>query len=370
MVQLPIKATPGSTTGLTHLLGMSRSDLSQWFEDRGEKRFRAKQILEWVYRKGARDFGDMTNLSKDLRATLAGSFDLFTSRIARRQASKDGTVKLLLQWPDDATSECVMIPTEMRRTACISSQVGCPVGCKFCASGVGGGQRNLSPGEITEQVLRVRDEAMAAQLTGPENGTVRLSNVVFMGLGEPLLNYDNLMRAVGAINAQWGMIIGARKITISTVGLPKQIRRLADEGLQLNLALSLHAPTDALRRELIPWAEKIPLNDLVEACRYYFESTGREVTLEYILLDRVNDRQTHAKQLARLCKQMRCNVNLIRYNPVEGLPYERPSSEATHAFQGYLRDHGVNAHVRTSRGLDIDAACGQLRRREARGTAT
>ena len=356
------------TTGRTHLLDMSRSDLAQWFEDRREKRFRAKQIMEWIYRKGARDFSDMTNLSKDLRATLAGSFDLFKSRIARRQASTDGTVKLLLQWPDDATSECVMIPAETRRTACISSQVGCPVGCKFCASGVGGGQRNLSPGEIVEQVLRVRAEAMATQPMDAEKGPVRLSNVVFMGLGEPLLNYDNMMRAVGVINAQWGMIIGARKITISTVGLPKQIRRLADEGLQLNLALSLHAPTDALRRELIPWAEKIPLNDLVEACTYYFDNTGREVTLEYILLDHVNDRQTHAKQLARLCKQMRCNVNLIRYNTVEGLPYKRPSSEATHAFQENLRDNGVNAHVRTSRGLDIDAACGQLRRREAMDT--
>ncbi len=196
------------------------------------------------------------------------------------------------------------------------------------------------------------------------DGRGRLSNVVFMGLGEPLANYDNVVRAVRTINAEWGPNIGARKITISTVGLPKQIRRLADEGLQVGLALSLHAPTDGLREELIPWAEAIDLDEIVEACSYYFESTGREITLEYILLDRVNDRQTHAGQLARFCQRLRCNVNLIRYNPVDGLPYGRPSSEATNAFQNHLREHGVNVHIRSSRGLDIEAACGQLRVRE------
>jgi 23S rRNA (adenine2503-C2)-methyltransferase len=184
-----------------------------------------------------------------------------------------------------------------------------------------------------------------------------------MGLGEPLANYEAVMRAVRTINADWGPNIGARKITISTVGLPKQIRRLADEGLQLNLALSLHAPTDVLRAELIPWAEKITIAELVSACRYYFDKTGREITLEYILLSGVNDRPVQASQLARFARQVRCNVNLLRYNPVEGMPYERPSSEAAHAFVRALRDHGVNAHIRTSRGLDIDAACGQLRRK-------
>ncbi|MEK6642717.1 MAG: 23S rRNA (adenine(2503)-C(2))-methyltransferase RlmN [Planctomycetota bacterium] len=339
-----------------HLLDYDPDRMLQHFATIGEPTFRAKQVLEWIYEKSAPSLDAMTNLSKPLRQKLADRFDLFTSTIIRRAASKDGTVKLLLQWPDGATSECVMIPSEERKTACISSQVGCPVGCRFCASGLDGVQRNLTPGQIIEQVLRVRVEA---ELAGG-----RLSNVVFMGLGEPLANYDNVTRAVRTINAPWGCNIGARKITISTVGLPKQIRKLAEEGLQLNLALSLHAPSDTLRAELIPWAEKISLGELTMACRYYFEKTGREITLEYILLHEVNDRQPHAAQLAKFAKNFRCNVNLIRYNPVEGLPYDRPTSEATASFQKYLREHGVNSHVRTSRGLDIDAACGQLRRKE------
>ncbi len=338
-----------------HLLDADPRQLEEYTEALGEKRFRADQLLEWIYRQGALTFDQMTNLPKALRQRLHDDFELYTSRIIRRSASRDGTVKLLLQWPDEATSECVMIPHERRRTACLSSQVGCPVGCRFCASGIGGLQRNLTSGEIVEQALRVGAEASA------DGGA--LSNVVLMGLGEPLANYDAVMRAVRTINAPWGLSIGARRITISTVGLPKQIRCLADEGLQLNLALSLQAPTDGLREELIPWAREIRLAELAEACKYYFTTTGREITLEYVLLAGKNDRQTHAAQLARFAGQFRCNLNLIRYNPVDGLPYSRPSSEAAYAFQRHLREHGVNAHLRTSRGLDIDAACGQLRRK-------
>jgi 23S rRNA (adenine2503-C2)-methyltransferase len=339
-----------------HVLDFTPDQLGEFFASLDEKPFRAKQVLEWVYEHGATSFDEMTNLSKRLREMLKERFVVYASQIVRRSVSSDGTVKLLLKWPDGATSECVMIPEEPRRTACISSQVGCPVGCRFCASGMSGLQRNLTAGQIVEQVLRVSGEATA--------GEGRLSNVVFMGLGEPLANYDAVMRAVRTINASWGPNIGARKITISTVGLPKQIRHLADEGLQLNLALSLHAPTDDLREQLIPWAQKISIADLIDACRYYFEKTGREITLEYILLHEVNDRRTHAQQLARFAKQLRCNINLIRYNVVEGLPFARPTGDAAHAFQQELREHGVNAHIRTSRGLDIEAACGQLRRRE------
>jgi len=355
-VSLPIENQPVAASARVHLLDWTPEQLGAWFAARGEKSFRATQVFEWIYQKGATSFEQMTNLSKSLRDTLAAEFVVFSGEIIRRAASSDGTVKSLIRWPDGATSECVMIPAEARRTACISSQVGCPVGCRFCASGLGGVERNLTPGQIVEQILRVSAEAVASG--------ERLSNLVFMGLGEPLANYDAVLAAVRIINAPWSLNIGARKITISTVGLPKQIRRLAEEGLQVNLALSLHAPTDDLRAQLIPWAEKIGIADLTAACRYYFEKTGREITLEYILLDQVNDRQLHARQLAKFAKTLRCNVNLIRYNPVEGLPYGRPSSEATTAFQRHLRDNGVNAHVRTSRGLDIDAACGQLRRRE------
>ncbi len=349
-------ATDQTQESTRHLLDLDPEELRLWFAERGEPAFRSTQVLEWVYQRGASTFDEMTNLSKELRSKMSAEFVVCRSEVLRRAQAQDGTVKLLLAWPDGATSECVLIPAETRHTACISSQVGCPAGCRFCASGIGGLERNLTSGEIVEQVVRIRAEAAA---TGN-----RLSNVVFMGLGEPLANYDAVVRAVRRINAPWGLDIGARKITISTVGLAKQIRRLADEGLQLNLALSLHAPTDLLRQDLIPWAEKITLADLVEACRYYFDATGREITLEYILLSGTNDRPIHAAQLAGFAKKLRCNVNLLRYNPVEGLAYARPSSQAAHAFVESLRSHGVNAHIRTSRGLDIDAACGQLRRKE------
>ena len=340
----------------THLLDMTPDALATALAEMGEPKYRAKQILQWVYERGASTWEEMTNLSKALRERLVEHFEIYTSDVVRRAASNDGTVKLLLRWPDGATSECVMIPTDRQKTACLSSQVGCPVGCRFCASGLDGLQRNLTTGQIIEQALYARREA---QLTDD-----RLSNIVFMGLGEPLVNYDNVIAAVEIINADWGMGIGARKITISTVGLPKQIRKLAHEGIQLNLALSLHAPNDDLRQELIPWAEKISIRELTDACATYFEMTGREITLEYTLLAGTNDSEDHARELSRFVRRLRCNVNLLRYNPVESLPYKRPTSEAAHAFQERLRALGVNAHIRKSRGKDIDAACGQLRRRE------
>jgi len=305
-----------------------------------------------VFGRGVSDFAEMTDLPRPLRDALAGRWSIRRSEVARRQNSADGTVKLLLSWPDRQTSECVLIPDADRRTACISTQVGCPVGCAFCASGLDGLRRQLSAGEIVEQAVRVRELC--------EDG--RLTHVVVMGLGEPLANYPALVQALRILNAPWGLNIGARRITVSTVGLPAGIRRLAREGLQVNLAISLHAPDDRLRRTLIPWAGKISIDQIVEAGRDFFETTGREVTLEYILLRGVNDKVYHAHELVRICRKMRCNVNLIRYNPVAGLPFERPSSFATNRFLAELRQRGVNAHLRASRGLDIDAACGQLRR--------
>jgi 23S rRNA (adenine2503-C2)-methyltransferase len=340
-----------------HLLGLDDAALTGWLADVGEPAYRAKQIREWVFAHGAESFEVMTNLSKKLRADLAEHFVLYASEIVREQRAFDGTIKLLLRWPDGQTSECVMIPGGRRRTACISSQVGCPVRCAFCASGIGGLERNLSSGEIVEQALRI------GRLCGPE---ARLSNVVVMGVGEPLANYAAVMRAIRTINAADGLNIGARRITISTVGLPSQIKRLAEEDMQVTLAISLHAPNDELRAKLIPWAAKIPLSEIVDAARYYFERTGREVTLEYLLLHGVNDKFQHARELAHLAAKMRCNVNLLRYNPVAGLPFKRPSAEDAHYFVTRLREHGVNAHVRKSRGLDIEAACGQLRRTAGR----
>lgn len=344
-------AEPVSAPGL---FGHTDESLRLAMQAWEEKPFRAGQILEWVYPRGITTYEQMSNLSKALRARLTAELPLYESVAAARQDSEDGTVKLLLRWPDGATSECVMIPEPDRRTACISTQVGCPVGCVFCASGLGGLQRQLTAGQIVEQAMRVR------ALCGEQ----RLSNVVFMGLGEPLANYAATLQALRIINAPWGLGIGARKITVSTVGLPAPMKRLADEKLQITLALSLHAPNDELRRRIIPWAERVSIDALVEACNYYFERTGREVTLEYILLGGLNDGEAQARELVHVARRMRSNVNLIPYNPIAGLPYDRPTDKNAHRFLHLLRDGGINAHLRRSRGLDIDAACGQLRKRQ------
>ena len=268
-----------------------------------------------------------------------------------------------------------MIPDDDRRTACVSSQVGCPVGCRFCASGINGVKGNLTAAQIVEQVYRLGEllretEPPPPPVPGrPPARPPRVTNVVFMGMGEPLANYNNVMQAVRVLHDPECFNIGARRITISTVGVPSRIRDLAGEELPLNLALSLHAPNETLRRQLIPWADHFALPDILAACRYYFERTGREITLEYILLSGVNDRPEHARELAKVCDTMRANVNLIRYNEVEGLPFQRPKSDDVMAFQSILRAAGVNAHVRKSRGRDIDAACGQLRRKQEQQAA-
>jgi len=344
------------TDELLHILDCDKARLTAWLADRGEPRYRADQILQWVYERGARSFDEMTNLSKALRARLAEEAVVYASQVERHDVSKDGTYKLLLRWPDGAASECVMIPDDARRTVCVSTQVGCPVGCSFCASGLDGLERNLTAGEIVEQVMRVGQHLESDE---------RPTHVVFMGIGEPLANYDATVAAVRTLNADWGMKIGARRITISTVGLPNQIRRLADEGLQIGLAISLHAPNDVLRREIVPWAERIAIDELVAAANAYFDRTGREVTLEYVLLGGLNDRSTQARQLAALARKMRCNVNLIRYNGVPDLPYERPGREGVRAFADVLKRAGVNTQIRASRGTDVEAACGQLRRRRS-----
>ena len=339
-----------------HFLGLLPTEIDARVESIGRPSFRGQQAREWVYGKLVNSFTEMSNLSAADRAAFAEQFDLTPSHIVSDQKSNDGTQKLLLGWADGSQAETVMIPDGDRRTACVSSQVGCPVGCRFCASGVNGVRGNLTAGQIVEQIYRLN------QILAPQGQ--HISNVVFMGMGEPLANYANVMQAVRVLHDPKCLNMSARRITISTVGVPPKIRQLADEELPINLALSLHAPTEPLRRELIPWAEHFALDEILAACRYYFDRTGREITLEYILLAGVNDRPEHARQLAKLCKTMRANVNLIRYNEVAGLPYKRPKAHDVVAFQDILRHNGVNAHVRKSRGRDIDAACGQLRRKE------
>lgn len=332
---------------------LTPDELRDLFAKWKEPEYRAKQVMEWVYLHSVDQYEQMTNLPKRLREQLQQELTLFDSSIILQQDSSDGTIKCLLQWSDSTTSECVMIPEDQRRTACISTQVGCPVGCVFCASGLNGLDKQLTAGKIVEQAMRIR--ALCSE--------DRLSNIVFMGLGEPLANYKATVHALRTINAPWGMEIAARKITVSTVGLANQIRQLAKEGLQITLAISLHAPNDQLRKELIPWAENVSIDDLVDAANEYFKQTGREITLEYILLAEVNDSKEQAVELATVAKRMRCNINLITYNPVDGLVYRRPTETTAQRFLSTLCNRGINAHLRRSRGLDIDAACGQLRRR-------
>jgi 23S rRNA (adenine2503-C2)-methyltransferase len=339
--------------------GLTPDALAKAFAQRGWPRFRADQIFEWVYQKGVTDPKRMSNIAKADRSRIAAELAFASGSTAVHQISNDGTRKLLLTWANGANAETVMIPDGDRRTACVSSQVGCPVGCRFCASGVNGVKGNLSAAQIVEQVYELN-----RVLGQGERGGERISNVVFMGMGEPLANYANVMTAVRILHDPKCFNIGARKITISTVGVPPKMRELAHEALPLNLAISLHAPTEALRRQLIPWAEHFTIKEILDAARYYFDQTGREITLEYILLSQVNDQAEHAKQLAAVCRSLRANVNLIRYNEVEGLPFIRPESADVMEFQNILREAGVNAHVRKSRGRDIDAACGQLRRKQ------
>ncbi|MBS0186531.1 MAG: 23S rRNA (adenine(2503)-C(2))-methyltransferase RlmN [Planctomycetes bacterium] len=362
-----------------HIFEFTPETLASWCEDRGMPGFRAKQILEWVYQKGAASPELMTNLSRRDRELLQAEMTFLSGDTVRQQLATDGTQKLLVQWrpyggassgslslpvlgadgvpagealDSKRQTECVMIPTEDRKTACISSQVGCPVGCRFCASGMGGLDGNLSTGRIVEQVWRL----------GQLKDVGRISNIVFMGMGEPLSNFKNVTGAIRIITALWGLGISARKVTISTVGLPQAITKLAEEfELPVTLALSLHAPNDYIRRKLIPWAEYTTIDELLKACQKWFEKTGREITLEYTLLRDVNDQPKHAQELAAIAKTIRANVNLIRYNEVDGTEFERPRNTDVLEFQKILRSHNLNVHIRASRGRDIAAACGQLR---------
>jgi len=398
---------------MDHIFAHTPDTLADWCDQHRMPRFRAKQILEWVYEKGIADPAQMSNLSKLDRETLAREMTFLSGDVLEHQRASDGVQKLLIQWHDDAApttpspavaadevgpsiapksrtislmppdgldttrqTECVMIPTDDRNTACISSQVGCPVGCKFCASGLGGLDMNLTAGRIVEQVWRLRDSLIQdfKKLPQEENKAPgwaptklpRITNIVFMGMGEPLSNFNAVTDAIRTISALWAFGISARKITISTVGLPKYIERLANEfELPVTLALSLHAPTDEIRRQLIPWSEYTTIADLLAACQKWFDKTGREITLEYTLLRDINDRPEHARALADLAQTLRANVNLIRYNEVSGLPFKRPMTDDVRGFQDVLRARHVNVHIRASRGRDIAAACGQLRHEKA-----
>ncbi len=349
-------------------------ELQTHFKEWEQPAYRLTQLLDWIYKRRVITWEAMTNLPKILREKLAENFTLLTLELVRKQGSRDSTQKFLWKLADGAMIESVLIPASPslygeasdRHTLCVSTQVGCAYGCKFCASGLEGWKRNLRPEEIIEQVLateRWNESESKVQNAQPkvESDSRLINNLVIMGMGEPLANYDNLMKALKILNAPWGGGIGARKITISTSGLAPQIRKLADEPLQFRLAISLHGATDETRNRIMPVNKKYPLRDLTAACEYYEQKKGRMITLEYILIAGVNDALTQIKPLGQLAHRLHAKVNLIPYNKVEDLPWVRPTEEAQEKFLAALEREKVIATLRREKGHDIDAACGQLR---------
>jgi 23S rRNA (adenine2503-C2)-methyltransferase len=336
-----------------HLLDLTPDQLKRWLEEHDQKPFRADQIIHWVFQRRVTDFDQMSDLPKSLRSELAASFRLRVTEVAKAVESKDGTEKLLVRLPDGGEVECVLLRDGARRSICVSSQVGCAMGCVFCASGLDGVDRNLTTGEILEQMLLLQ-----ARLAPDE----RLSHIVMMGMGEPLANLERVLGALDMARSEDGLGISPRRITISTVGLPPAIDRLAANRVPYNLAVSLHAPNDQLRTQLVPVNKKIGIEAVLDAADRYFDSSGRRLTFEYVLLGGVNDSPEDARQLARLLRDRTVMLNVIPYNPVEGLPYETPTKRSIARFREALEAGGVNVKFRQRKGSEIDAACGQLRR--------
>ena len=336
-----------------HILGMTLDELSKDLVSRESERYRALQIFDWIYRKRATEFDLMSNIGKALRSELTDRFCIISSNVLAHKISEDGTEKLLLDFGNELYAETVMIPSGRRLTACLSTQSGCPVHCKFCATGQGKYTGDLSAGQIVEQLLRLQILA--------DRYERRVDHIVFMGMGEPLLNYDNVMKSIRIINSPEGFNIGARKITISTVGIVDKILKLAEEKLQINLAISVHHTNQLLRQELIPLAKRYHIDEIVSAAKRYFEITHREITLEYLLLKDVNCSREDANSLAKMAKRLRANVNLIAYNKTSQTKFSPPSRNHIRRFMDWLKDAGVNVHLRASKGADIEAACGQLR---------
>ncbi|GAB6167041.1 23S rRNA (adenine(2503)-C(2))-methyltransferase RlmN [Thermostilla marina] len=344
-------------TPVEHLLDYSHERLKSWCAKRGLPGFRAGQILRWVYDSPGIDFAEMSNLPKSLREELASTFAVWSMRVITHRTASDGTEKLLLETHDQKRIECVLLRDDKgNRTVCISTQIGCAMGCVFCASGLDGVERNLTTGEILEEILQFK------RLLSPEE---RLSHIVVMGMGEPTANLENLLPALAVATDKKGLGISARRTTISSVGLPAGIRRLAEADAPYHLAVSLHAPNDRLRNEIVPVNRKVGIRAILEAADGYFEKTGRRVTYEYVLLADINDRPEHAAELADLLRGRNALVNLIPYNPIRELPYRKPDRRSVGFFAEILTKNGVTVTIRHRKGDEIDAACGQLRRSAA-----
>jgi 23S rRNA (adenine2503-C2)-methyltransferase len=337
---------------------LSLQALQQHFTQMGEKSFRAKQVYEWLWQKSCFSFDEMSNISKELRTKLDENFVINNVKINSSQFSADKTIKNSFILHDTHLIEGVLIPTPGRMTACVSSQVGCSLTCKFCATGYMERKRNLNPDEIYDQVVLISRQAM-------ENYGQPLTNIVYMGMGEPLLNYKNVMDSVEKITSEEGLNMAAKRITVSTAGIAKMIKKLGDDQVKFNLALSLHAANDEKRNTIMPINEQNSLKALADALKYYYAKTKNPVTYEYIVFDGFNDTLQDAIELARFCKHLPCKVNIIEYNPIAFADFINAGEDKIEIFADYLRSQGINTNLRRSRGKDIDAACGQLAIKEA-----
>jgi len=336
-----------------NIRNLSLVELQAAFVELGEKSFRAKQVFEWLWKKNASSFDEMTNLSVPLRSLLSSAFFIDKIKLDDQQISSDKTIKCAFEVEQGKVVEGVLIPTTSRTTACISSQVGCSLACTFCATGKLKLMRNLTAGEIVDQVVYLRDQA-------EQRYRQSLSNIVYMGMGEPLLNYKNVLRSIEMITSEQGLGMSPKRITVSTAGIAKMIKQLGDDDVKFNLALSLHAANDTKRNKIMEINESNNLETLQDALHYFYSKTGTRVTFEYIIFKDFNDTLMDAKELAEFCKCVPCKINIIEYNPIDGEPFQKASEEAITHFANFLEERNLIVNVRRSRGKDIDAACGQL----------
>ena len=332
---------------------LSKDQLRAFFVDQGDKPFRGNQVYEWLWQKSAHQFDEMTNISKETRKLLEDHFVINHIEVDTIQRSSDGTIKNAVRLHDELIVESVLIPTESRTTACVSSQVGCSLDCKFCATARLKRMRNLNPDEIVDQVVAI-DKESRLYFDRP------LSNIVFMGMGEPLMNYKNVLKAIDMITSQEGLGMSPKRITLSTSGVPKMIKKMADDGVKFNLAVSLHSAIDEVRTSIMPFNETFPLEDLRESLEYWYQKTKRRITYEYVVWHGINDAKKDIDALVRFCKYVPCKVNIIEYNPIEDGEYVQASPQALDNYIEALEKNRIVVNVRRSRGKDIDAACGQL----------
>ena len=335
------------------ILILSLDEIKNFLTKKGEKAFRAKQIYEWLWKKPVSSFDDMTNISKDLRNLFKENFAINSAKVDDLQISKDKTIKVAFKLFDGALIEGVLIPTDNRATACISTQVGCNLGCEFCATGKLGLRRNLSAGEIYYQVAEIMKLAK-------EKYNLSLTNIVLMGMGEPLLNYDNVIKALDMVSSKDGLTMSPQRITLSTVGLPRMIKKLADDNVKFNLAVSLHSANNKKRNEFMPVNRRNSLDELRDALVYFNEKTGQRITFEYLLMDGINDSLKDAQEFAEYCKSFPVKINIIEYNSTKDKRFKRSSNSSFDEFVTFLKSRNLVVNVRRSRGMDIDAACGQL----------